>query len=122
VALDNYVRFVDVPTLNGIVSQGQQFMSQQAEESQRRLSQVADVSRRTVEAVAQSGKSASEEVSRQQRSKQRGLVDPLRAAFGRFLLNDCGRKPCQYCRDQSFAVWGCAWSEVHVPFLVRRKI
>ncbi len=69
--IDNYVRFADEyqQNVNGIVSQGQQFMSQQAEEGQRRLSQVADMSRRTVEAAAQSGKSASEEVARSQRSK-----------------------------------------------------
>ena len=69
--IDNYVRFVNEYFQNvyGIVSQGQEFLSQQVEGGQRRLFAVADISRRTVEKAAQSGKSASEEVSRQQRSK-----------------------------------------------------
>ena len=69
--IDNYVRFANEYTQNlyGIVSQGQEFVSQQVEEGGRRFSQIADISRRTVETAAQSGKSASEEVTRQQRSK-----------------------------------------------------
>jgi hypothetical protein len=69
--IDSYVRFANEYTQNlyGIVSQGQEFVSQQVEEGGRRFSQIADISRRTVETAAQSGKSASEEVTRQQRSK-----------------------------------------------------
>jgi hypothetical protein len=74
---DNYVRFFNEYTQNmfGIVSQGQEFVSQQVEEGQRRLTQIADISRRTVGAAAQSAKSVSEELeseggrARQQRSK-----------------------------------------------------
>jgi hypothetical protein len=75
--IDNYVRFFNEYTQNvfGIVSQGQEFVSQQVEEGQRRLAQIADISRRTVGAAAQSAKSVGEEVesessrTRQQRSK-----------------------------------------------------
>ncbi len=61
--IDNYVRFANEYTQNvyGIVSQGQEFVTQQVEEGNRRFGKIADISSRAVQAGTESMKSAAEE-------------------------------------------------------------
>ena len=61
--IDNYVRFANDYTKNlyGIVSQGQDFVTQQVEEGNKRFAQVADISGRAVQAGTESVRSAGKE-------------------------------------------------------------
>jgi hypothetical protein len=63
--IDNYVRFANEYAKNmySIVSQGQEFVSQQVEEGSKRFQRIADITGRTVEAGADALKSATDEVS-----------------------------------------------------------
>ncbi|MGH8564972.1 MAG: hypothetical protein ACREXW_13165 [Gammaproteobacteria bacterium] len=61
--IDNYVRFANEYSQNmyGIVSQGQEFVTQQVEEGNRRFGKIADISGRAVQAGTESMKAAGEE-------------------------------------------------------------
>ncbi len=61
--IDNYVRFANEYTQNmyGMVSQGQEFVTQQVKEGNRRFGKITDISGRAVEAGTESMKAAGEE-------------------------------------------------------------
>ena len=73
--IDNYVRFANEYTKNvyGIVSQGQEFVTRQVEESNRRFGQIADISGRAgTESMKSAGEEALNEADQVGRARNRG--------------------------------------------------